>query len=1070
MPKIKNICGVACKPKLAIISQVFVVCLAVLLVPADVWAGLTSLSLDAKGDSIFRGEKEHLNIVFSVDDETAVEGDSYTVRANQHLIRQGTIFRRQSARISWNGRINDIQLADGTYTISVTLHKEAAPGEVLERTAEAILDTKPPRISSVFANDDPNLLLTNGILINAPLRNITVIPDVDEGSAIDFAARRTNVVLKNARGVVRPGSLNYTTQLSFSLGNPLDIRSENGRYTLTVTLVDKAGNLVQETTEFTFDNVAPDLVSVAANTTTITPGSGVSQQLDFVEATLADNFENGVNLSGSTIRLTGPEGEILGRQTFPGKDKIRWVFLSPLLPKDGLHDGRYTVEVVGTDNAGNQSGAIRVPFVYDNLAPQLVSLSPTQDGGAFNQIGDTIYQNQPLTQIVAVFNDGDAGVGVDFEQGTRIRLSAIGAGNTAELLTGRTFVDRTNSQITYVLDEPLVSQDGSYRLDIQFADTLGNTDSETFLFLYDTQLPTLVSTFPAPNETVDNLSQIRIVLNETASGIDFIQSSFRLTREAGGAQIEIPVNITNNGRDTATLTVLEPIALDGSDDGTYLIEVTPTDRAGNIGAPARREFYLVSQTRTEVRLTMPEETTVTDLETVVAALTNYIGTGVNFNESTLTVTNPQGVVIPERRIEIDTTNNLLTWSTDTIIPRDGTADGEWTITATFVDFSGQRFTAEFPVFLDTQFPAIESVRVETGAQPVLSVNRTTDLTAGFSQIIVTFREPRTANNDVDFVNTGVTLVGPTGENIPVNRFDNGRTILTLNFQTLTQPGEYVLSITPQDTIGNRSTAAFVYRFQIDISLPAVSSVLIDGKIDGIVYVSDAATAIEATFTDPSGVGLDLGDGGSTITVTGPTGIPAPGITTRSGANQLRWVPVVLPTDGTADGSYTVAVTPVDRTGRQGQIVYRQLIYDTQAPRIAASTPVALLQPVTYIGGTLTQLQFTIEDVGPAGLDLEKQTVSIRNVRGSPIAAARTVDEINGNLYLTFDAPFARDGSMDGEYRVGISLVDKAGNQLNVERRLVYDSQVPRVICCHDQYGFSHGASTAAAYRDFRAYQ
>ena len=466
MPKIKNMCGVACKPTLAIISQVFVVCLAVLLVPADVWAGLTSLSLDANGDSIFKGAEEHLTIIFTVDENTADDGDSYTVTANQHLIRRGTVSANGSVRINWNGRINDRQLPDGTYTISVTLHKEAAPGEVLERSEDAILDTKPPRISSVFANEDPNLLLTNGIFINVPLRTITIIPEIDEGSAIDFAAKPTNVVLKNARGVVRNGYLNYTTQLSFSLGNPLDIRSENGSYTLAITLVDKAGNLVQETTEFTFDNVAPNLVSVAGNTGTIAPGGGVSRQLDFVEATLADNFENGVNLSGSTIRLTGPEGEILGRQTFPGRNRIRWALLAPLSPKDGLRDGGYTIEVVGVDNAGNQSSAVRVPFVYDNLPPQLTALSPTQGGGAFNQIGDTIYHNQPLAQIVAAFSDGAAGVGIDFEQGTQIQLSAVRDGNTTELLTGRTFVDRTNTQITYVLDEPLVNQDGSYRLDV----------------------------------------------------------------------------------------------------------------------------------------------------------------------------------------------------------------------------------------------------------------------------------------------------------------------------------------------------------------------------------------------------------------------------------------------------------------------------------------------------------------------------------------------------------------------------------------------------------------------------
>ena len=1044
----------ASKLKLAIISQIFV-CLAVLMVPADVWAGLTGLSLDANGDSIFRGEREHLNIIFTVDENTAAAGDSYAVTANQRLIRRGTVFRNGSVRISWDGRINDIQLSDGNYTISVVLiNKEGAPGEILERSENAILDTKPPRISSVFVNDDPNQLLTNRGFINTPLQTITVIPEAGEGSPIDFGAERTNVVIKNARGVVRSGYLNYTTQLNFSLGDPLDIRSENGRYTLTITVVDKAGNVVQSATEFTFDNVAPNLTEVAGSSGVISPGAGVSGRLDFVEASLADNFENGVNLSDSTIRFTGPAGEILGRQTFPGKDKIRWVFLSPLLPQDGLHDGEYAIEVVGTDKAGNLSGAIRVPFVYDNLAPQFVSLSPTQGGGSFNQIGDTIYHSQPLTQIVASFDDGEFGIGVDFEKGTRIQFSAIREGNTSEVLAGSTFVDKTNTQITYVLEEPLVSQDGHYRLEVQVADTLGNINTETFLFLYDTQLPTLVSTFPAANETVDNLSQIQVVLNEVTSGIDFVQSSFRLTRDVGGTQVEVPVNITNNGMDTATLTVLEPIALDGSDDGTYAIEVTPTDYAGNVGATARREFYLVSQTQPEVRLTMPETTTVSSLETVVAELIDYIGSGVNFNESTVTVTNSQGIVVPERRIETDTTNNLLTWSTDAVIPRDGTADGEYTITATFVDFSGKRFTQEFRIVLDTQFPAIESVRAAIGSQPVLSTRGTTSITIGLSQIIVTFEEPSegTAQNlqisgsDIDFANTSVTLVSPDGTNIPINRFDNGQTTLTLNFGALTQSGEYILSITPQDLTGNQSTGPFIYRFKIDVILPSVSSVLIDGKVGAIVYVNaaSATAAIVANLVDPSGVGLDLGEGGSTITVTNADGVPAPGITTSNGTNQLTWIPIILPTDGSVDGRYTVAVTPRDRNGGQGEVIYRQFVYDTQGPRIIAATLVELSQPVTYISGTVTQLQFTVEDVGPAGLELEEQSINILDAAGVPVAATLTSDEINSNLYLTLATPFAGDGSADGEYTIRVSLIDKAGNLLHTEHKLVYDSQVPRL--------------------------
>ena len=1076
VPKIKNMCGVACKPihksrdrrhlgdypttrvrktGLGLVNLLFFqifVCLAVLMVPADVWAGLTSLSLDANGDTIFRGKQERLSIVFTVDDNTDDDGDSYIVTANQHLIRRGTVSADQSVRISWNGTINNRQLPDGNYTISVVLNKAGAAGEVLERSASATLDTEPPRISSVFANQDTNLLLTNGIFINVPLRAITVVPEADEGSPIDFGAKRTAVVLKNAQGVALNGTLNYTTQLSFNLADPLDIRSENGRYTLAITLLDKAGNSVQSTTEFTFDNVAPTLTGVAGSSGVISPGAGVSQRLNFVEAILADNFENGVNLSDSTIRLTGPAGEILGRQTFPAKDKIRWVFLSPLSPRDGLHDGGYTIEVVGTDRAGNQSSAIRVPFVYDNLAPEIVSLSPTQDGGAFNRIGDTIYHNQPLTQIVASFNDGSTGIGVDFEENTQIQFSAVGDGNTSGVLPGRTFIDKNNAQITHVLEEPLVSQDGRYRLEVQVADTIGNMDMEAFLFLYDTQLPTLVSTFPSANETVDNLSQVRVVLNEVTSGIDFTQSSFRLIRNVGGTQVEVPVNITNNGTDTATLTVLEPIALDGSDDGTYAIEVIPTDRAGNIGATARREFYLVSQSRAEVRLTVPETTTVNNLDVIVAELIDYIGPGINVDESTLTVANSQGLVIPERKIETDATNTILTWSTDAVIPRDGTSDGEYTITATFIDFTGKRFTQAFPILLDTQFPAIESVRVGTESDLVLSTDSTTNITVGFSQIIVNFEDPSQnvaenlpiSGSDVDFANTNITLVSPGGEDIPINRFDNGRTTLTLNFRNLTQPGEYVLSITPQDLTGNQSTAPFVYRFQIDVALPIVGSVLIDGRVGTIVYVNGTSTSIVATFADPTGVGLALGEGGSTITVTNESGLPAPGIITSNGTNQLTWIPIVLPTDGSADGRYTVTVTPVDRTGRRGEVVYRQFIYDTQEPRVTAAVPVNLTQLVSYIGGTLTQLQFSVEDVGPAGLELEDQTIELHNADGVPVAGTLTTDEINNQLYLTFAAPFPRDGSADGEYLIKFSLVDKSGNRLDAEHKLVYDSQAPRL--------------------------
>ena len=1016
----------------------------------------------ANGDAIFRGNQDRLLISFTVDEATRAAEYNYSITANDRLIRQGTRSTNQTVSIRWNGTFGGNLLPDGSYTIRVALSQVENGAELeepLERSVLAVLDSTAPRISNISANADSALLLSDRGFIKVPLRSVTVTPDVDSGSPLDVSGNRTNIVIRNEQGATISGFLAYssaTTQLTLSLVNPLDTRSENGNYTLAITLADTAGNTSQSTRSFTFDNVPPNVTALATTSGPLTPGTGVNQQLDFVEVTFTDNLQNGINLSNSTLRLTGPAGEVLGRQTFPTKDTLRWQFLSPLSPRDGLHDGEYTMEIVGTDNAGNQTEAIVVPFLYDNLAPQLVSLSPTQGGQAFNQLGETIYHNQPLTQIVAAFNDGASGTGVAYdrnreggEKTTYLRFSRREDGGASEELPGRAFLDTDNTLLTLVLDKPIVSQDGHYILDVQSTDVLGNAERYTFQFLYDTQHPTLVSTIPAADETISDLSQVEIKLDEITSGIDFIQSTFRLL---DGASVEVPVNITSNGRDTATLTLLQPIALDGSDDGTYTIEVTPTDLAGNTGATARRQFYLVSQShQPEVRLTMPETSTVNDFTTIVAELINYIGAGIDFDASTLTVTDPQGVPMPQAEVEPDEANNLLTWRPEAVAARDGSADGEYTITATFIDFIGQRFTQAFPIVLDTQFPAIKSVQVATEtAENELALDSITDIAEIFTQITVAFDE---AANDINFDETTVSLAGPDGADIPLNRLDDGQNVLTLNFQILTQGGEYVLSITPQDLAGNQSTVPFVYRFRIDVPLPTVSSVVIGGKSGALVYqnfdTGGTKPSIVATFADLSGAGIALAEGSSTIVVTNADGLTAPGMTTSNGTNQLTWTPIALPTDGSADGRYTVAVTPVDKAGRQGNVVYRQFVYDTQAPRITAATPVTLSQPVNYISGVLTQLQFTLEDGGPAGLALEEQTISLFGPRGARVATTLTQDSQNdtaavSTFYLTLSSPFAQDGSADGEYTVRLGIVDKAGNRLDSEHTFIYDSQVPRI--------------------------
>ena len=167
----------------------------------------------------------------------------------------------------------------------------------------------------------------------------------------------------------------------------------------------------------------------------------------------------------------------------------------------------------------------------------------------------------------------------------------------------------------------------------------------------------------------------------------------------------------------------------------------------------------------------------------------------------------------------------------------------------------------------------------------------------------------------------------------------------------------------------------------------------------------------------------------------------PGTTTSKDRNQLLWHPAVLPTDGSADGRYTVAVTPVDKNGQVGTVVYRTLIYDTQTPRITDATHIALHQPSTYINGSLTQFQFTIEDVGPAGIDLDAQTIQFQKKSGEAVTGQITHDDTS-QLFFTLDTPLPTDGSADGEYTLAVKLVDKAGNPVQTEYTIFYDSQAP----------------------------
>ncbi len=932
---------------------------------------------------------------------------------------------------------------DGQYTLRIQVQDKGGNTAETGKTGNITIDTEAPRITNITLNN--TIPLTNGTYVNAPITTLQFTADDPDGTGIDLTGRDTEVRIRPIDSTQNlPGTLTFGTTATFTLSDALDALEENGAYEVTAFIADTVGNLASHRVRFTFDNTAPLLKSVAADTGEITAGSGIRGTTHYVEATFTDN--TALHLAASTIRLKGPSGsDLLGQQTRPADGTIRWQLLYPLVAENGRHDGQYTVHITGADKAGNTTPPIQLTFRYDNLAPELVSIQPTRDGDPFNILGDTIYYNRPLHQFVATFDDGTFGTGVAFADTTPTTHIAFGTPNTDGTLnssTGRAFPDKNNNVLTYIMDTPILtrdgSQDGTYRLDIVATDPLGNTQTYNFQLIYDTQVPTVVTTTPAANETVNDLSHVVIKLNETTSGIDFVQSTFTLKHILSENEVQVPVDIASNGTDTATLTLRHPIALDGSDDGTYRIEVTPTDNAGNVGAVVRREFYLVRQAHPYIRLITPDTPTVNSLNTITVELVDYIGTGIHVDGSTITVQDAHGQTVPHTKVVADTATHRLTWHTEKTLPK-GTADGTYTITATFHDYIGNIITQTFPLHLDTQFPEIIDVHLGTATETPLPLDSTTvAVTESFSHIRIAFDAP-----DVDLDTTTATLTAPDGTAIATRKSIDTTAALILHFQNLAQLGTYTLTLTPSDTFQNTAEAPFHYNFTLDIAVPVVTTVHIGGQSGAQVYVNGTAATITATLADTTDSGIAIGHNGSTIVVTNDNGLPVPGDITHTDENQLIWTPTVLPTDGSADGRYTVAITPVDTAGRTGDTAYRTFIYDTQAPHITASAPTTEHQPISYLGDSLTQFQFTVTDIGPALLNLDDQTIQLRKENGEVVPGLITHDDIN-QLFFTLATPLPTDGSADGTYILTIHLIDKAGNPYHAQRTLVYDTQTPQI--------------------------
>ena len=932
---------------------------------------------------------------------------------------------------------------DGGYTITVQSQDRAGNG--IEVQVPFIYDTQIPELVTLTSEAGVQLTPVAGVktFLNSSLSVATATFNDGNGGGIDFSKTTIEMVhLAGVGGVQIPiqGTLTPdrdSDTLEFRLDQPLEQRngSQDGSYRIRVQLTDKAGNNETKNFELVYDTQAPAILSTMPIANPLT-----TERIE-VELEVADTFAgvqgSGFNAAASTFELFDANGIMIdGAQTDDGVSKF--AFHSGVLPEDGT----YTLVVTLADRAGNQSIPHR--FIYDAEAPNIEAVSHIEPIATVSNVSDI------LTRVEATVSD--VGTGIDFDRSLIQLLNAAG-----DVIPGTPYHDEA-ATIGWELATPLTREgnfDGLYSLRVSAVDKAGHVEERTFALRYDTQVPIIQTALATQNDgtpvdlsgveaqlITSPINQITVKLSDgSGSGMDVLQTTVSLIGPEG---TPVGSNQSDNGVDTVYLS-FNPLHADGSDDGFYRVQVIPADLAGNmLTSPVEFPFFYSTRTPEVIATTPTEFAAVTHLTEVSATLQDHSGKGIDFDRATILLKAPDQSTILGHQTA-DEAQSSVTWELNQPLSRDGSVDGEYTIQLSLVDKAGNRADADHTFIYDTLIPTVTSVTANTDSPTVLLPDEFAAIETAFNGLTIKLSDANgetTPVSGIDLVDTGIQLLGPGSTPRGINARDDGVDTITVSFASLYQPGTYTLEITPRDMAGNVSRHAIEYKFNLELGRATVSAVTIDGQMAPVKFVNQLKEIV-ATLEDVSATGLNLTPDGSTIAVTGPDG-EVEGVQTSRGENQIAWRPLQLATDGSADGVYTVTTTPVNSGGRLGIPSRYQFTLDTQEPEVVLVTPIDLTQPLSYIGQQLIQIVAQVEDVGPAGLEIEGQRLQLLDPGGNVVPATQS-DDGEAQIFLTLSQPLTADGSDDGVYTVSLDLMDKASNLNSISHQLVYDTQAPTLV-------------------------
>ncbi|NZB77088.1 Ig-like domain-containing protein [Escherichia coli] len=679
-------------------------------------------------------------------------------------------------------------LADGNYAVNASVSDRA--GNTTSNSANFVVDTSAPTINvNTVAGDD--------ILNNAE----QAVAQIISGNVSGASPGDTVTVKLGAHvltGVVlADGSWNVA--LDPAVTRTLD----RGANTIFVTVTDAAGNTGAASRAITLVGVSPLITINTVSGDDIISGAEKGAPLTLTGSTQQAE-------TGQTVTVT------LAGQSFTTTVQAdgSWSLTVPAANMGDLPDGAVAITASVTDLSGNTGNTSRT-ITVDSQAPAL-SIDPLTADNIINAAESG--QDLPITGTT------------DAQPGQTVTVT----------LNGQTYQGIVQPDGTWSVTVPAANvdalADGNATVTASVNDVAGNPSSVSRVALVDAT-PPVVTINPVASDNVINTPE------HTQAQI--------ISGTVTGAQAGDVVTVTLNNVDYTTVVDasgnwslgVPASVVSGLVDGSYPINVSVTDRAGNSGSQA-------------LTVTVNTAAPVVGINTIAGD--DVINASEKGADVQITGTSDQPV---NTAITVTLNGQNYTTTTD--------ASGNWSVTvpASAVTALGQAnytVTAAVTSSIGNSDDASRTVTVNL-TSPTIGINTiATDDVINATEKGADLQITGTSNQPADTTVT-VTL---NGQNYTATTDSNGNWIATVPASAVSALGEanYTVTANVTDTAGNSNSAS--HNVLVNSALPAVTINAV--ATDDIINAAESGNAqtISGQVTGAAqGDTVTITLGGNTYTAT-----------------------------------------------------------------------------------------------------------------------------------------------------------------------------------------------------------